>query len=328
MTEYGWDTSDYDWARGNMNIGAARTAGIALMTGKVTEGTNFHSVHFDDTMVRGVGAGMPVLGAYHVLYPSNMANIGVQVDWYLRMLNQDYPGWPNHPCFIHQIDAEKFDYMTRAPNLAEIHQFADALAARGIDKPKIIVYAPEWLYGNTLAGLRYKLWASDYVSGSGKFKTLYPGDTNFRWASYSGLVPTILQYSSSATIGTQPTCDANAIRVSSEAALVALFHGDGEDMTPDQAAVLNHIQELVQDIINQDSTSGNLYLSTIEKHLTAVSTNVNAMAQNVADVETSTNLLKAQVAALQQTVDNLPSGGGGTAPNYSATFEMTPVPPV
>lgn len=341
MTQYGWDTSDYDWARGVMNINAARQAGVALITGKVTEGTDFHAVHFDDTMNRAVGAAVPVLGAYHVLYPSNMANVGGQVDWYLRMLNQDFHSWQTHGCFIHQIDAEKFSYMTRAPNLAEIHQFADTLAGRGIDKSKIVVYAPEWLYGNTLAGLRYKLWASKYVSRTGNFKTIYPGDDDVRWNAYSGLTPAILQYSSSATIGTQPTCDANAIRVSSEAALVAMFHGDGDDMTPEENATLNHIQDLVQDIINKNSPAGNIYLGTLEAHLTAVSANVNAMATNVNDIEAATNLLKtqnaalatqnaalaAQVTALQTAVDALEPGTGGTAPNYSATFEMTPVTP-
>jgi hypothetical protein len=50
------------------------------------------------------------------------------------------------------------------------------------------------------------------VAGSGGFKGLYPGDSSSRWNAYSGQVPEILQYSSSATIGGQTTCDANAYR--------------------------------------------------------------------------------------------------------------------
>jgi hypothetical protein len=53
---------------------------------------------------------------------------------------------------------------------------------------------------------------SSYVSGSGGFKTLYPGDKSSRWAAYSGQPPAILQHSSSATIGGQTTSDANAYR--------------------------------------------------------------------------------------------------------------------
>lgn len=344
MTEYGWDTSDFDWGRGvpghNMDIGAARRAGIALLTGKVTEGTGFHAQHFDETMARASAAKMPVLGAYHVLYPVGMASISAQLDWYFQHLNVDFPGWKNHPCFIHQIDAEWFENMTRAPNVSEINQFGLGIEARGVPRSKVVTYAPEWLYGGTLTGLRHKLWASSYVGG-GNFKAIYPGDGDSRWDPYSGITPAILQYSSTSTIGTQPTCDANAIRVSSEAALIALFTGD--DMTPDEHNTLNHIQDLVQDIINKNSTQGNVYLATVDQHLTAVSTNVNAMSANVNDIEAATNLLKsqnaalasqnaalaAQVTALQAAVDALEPGGGGpapTAPTYSATFEMTPNP--
>jgi hypothetical protein len=75
-----------------------------------------------------------------------------------------------------------------------------------------VVYAPKWVYGDSLAGLSYPLWASSYVAGSGGFKALYPGDASSRWAAYSGQKPAILQYSSSATIGGQTTSDANAYR--------------------------------------------------------------------------------------------------------------------
>jgi hypothetical protein len=41
MTEYGWDTSDYDWSRGPMDVALARRQGISLLTCKVSEGTGF-----------------------------------------------------------------------------------------------------------------------------------------------------------------------------------------------------------------------------------------------------------------------------------------------
>jgi hypothetical protein len=75
-----------------------------------------------------------------------------------------------------------------------------------------IVYAPKWVYGNALAGLDYPLWASSYVTGSGTASGLYPGDTSSKWSAYSGQVPLILQFTSSATIAGQTTSDANAYR--------------------------------------------------------------------------------------------------------------------
>jgi hypothetical protein len=78
-----------------------------------------------------------------------------------------------------------------------------------------IVYAPKWVYGDSLTGLGYPLWASSYVNGSGTGASLYAkagGDSSSRWNAYSGRIPAILQFSSSATIAGQTTCDANAFR--------------------------------------------------------------------------------------------------------------------
>jgi hypothetical protein len=97
--------------------------------------------------------------------------------------------------------------------------------------PKLvpIVYAPAWVYGNNLRGLSYPLWSSRYVSGSGTASGLYPGDTSAYWASYSGIVPAVLQFTSSATIAGQTTCDANAFR-GSLAELTALLAPGWDDM--------------------------------------------------------------------------------------------------
>jgi hypothetical protein len=95
------------------------------------------------------------------------------------------------------------------------------------------VYAPKWCYGDALVGLSWPLWASSYVSGTGGFRALYPGDDSTRWAAYSGQTPAILQYSSSATIGGQTTSDANAYRGTLQelTTLVAPgWSGEGDDM--------------------------------------------------------------------------------------------------
>lgn len=229
MTVYGWDASDYDWGRGPVDLEAARKSGISLFTHKVSEGKSgwFRAVHAGEAFKRADAAKIPVVGGYHVLHPADMGSIADQADWYLSCLDDAWGGWRKHPCFIHQIDAEKFSYMTREPNLAEIHGFAGIIVAKtGCAPTQVVVYAPQWLYGERLKGLQYPLWASAYVGGSGPFKRLYPGDRDAKWAAYSDIAPTLLQYSSASIIGTQHTCDANAVRVGSEDELAALFLGD------------------------------------------------------------------------------------------------------
>ena len=76
----------------------------------------------------------------------------------------------------------------------------------------VIVYAPRWLYGDTLrAG--YDLWNSDYT-GSGAprpFAEQYRGvsDRAYGWKPMSGRKPRILQFASDAVVGSQRTCDVN-----------------------------------------------------------------------------------------------------------------------
>lgn len=153
------------------------------------------------------GGGM-LLGAYWVLYPGSPAT---RADAFIARLDSQCPGWRDGP-FILQADCEQWNNDPgTVPSKAEIKTFCDQLAHR-MPELRPIVYAPKWVYGDSLSGLGYPLWASDYVTGAGGFKALYPGDSSSRWAAYSGQTPAILQYSSSATIGGQTTSDANAFR--------------------------------------------------------------------------------------------------------------------
>lgn len=234
MTRYGWDASNHDWPRGAMDLARARRDGIALFTHKASEGTSFTDPYVDDAMARGRSV-FSVLGTYHVLWPQNTA---AQTDHWIAVTGQSAPWWRDHPCFVWQIDAELFQNFTpyRPPTVAEINACGDRLVALlGINPERVVVYAPKWLYQDGLRGLKYRLWASAYVTGSGGFKALYPGDGNNRWDAYSGLTPTILQFTSSATIAGQSPTDANAIKVGSDAALQALFLGTpgGTDMALD-----------------------------------------------------------------------------------------------
>jgi hypothetical protein len=182
-------------------------------------------------MDRARSVNFPVLGPYHVLWPLNP--VSQADDWYAKV-EQNAPWWREHPCWIWQIDAELFQNFSpyRQPTVAEINACGDRIVKRTGCKPsQVVVYAPEWLYDGGLGGLKYRnLWASNYVSGSGGFKQLYPGDTSTRWHAYSGITPIILQYTSTATIAGQSPADANGIIVATDADLQALFL-QGDPMT-------------------------------------------------------------------------------------------------
>lgn len=218
MTTFGWDASHYD---------APPTArdGIDFYTHKIGEGHNFYRDDEYRTAMNAARAlGIPVLGAYYVNHPGAVAD---QVDFCLRLAEEQTPWWRDHPAWMWQIDAEKFPYMNRAPSLNEINAFGDLLCQRaGVPASSVIAYAPKWLYGDQLRGLRYKLWASNYSTNPAvHYRSAYPGDGSSRWGAYSGQTPVILQYGSRTTIAGQSTCDANAFR-GTLAELVALIGGD------------------------------------------------------------------------------------------------------
>lgn len=237
MTEYGWDASNHDWPRAGkdgLDLARARSEGVSLFTHKSSEGSTYVDPYFDPAMTRAKPAGFPVVGAYHVLWPEHPVE---QADFWLDTVNRLAPWWRDHPCWIWQVDAELFSNFKpyRKPTVAEINACGDRIRARSGCRPgQVVVYAPEWLYGDGLGGLKYRnLWSSRYVSGSGGFKAIYPGDKAPLWRVYSGITPVIGQYASSATIAGQSPADANAIRVNGVADLQAIFLGD-PPVTPDE----------------------------------------------------------------------------------------------
>lgn len=208
MTIYGWDMSHYDAP----NIGTAVQEGYRFITHKA--GGDATDQELDDwwTNVNGLGSDV-VLGAYWVQYPGSPA---ARADRFLERLDTVCKGWRARDSFILQVDCEKWggDPST-VPSKAEIQEFCNRLVTKtsGVYRP--VVYAPKWLYGETLKGLGFPLWASSYVTGTGTGPDLYAsagGDQSSRWNAYSGRTPDILQFTSSATIAGQTTCDANAFR--------------------------------------------------------------------------------------------------------------------
>jgi hypothetical protein len=167
-----------------------------------------------------------------VLYPGDPAG---RADAFLARLDAACPGWRDRP-FILQADCEKWNgNSATVPSKANIRVFCDRLVEKA-SKLRPVVYGPKWVYGDGLFGLNYPLWASSYVTGAGGFKTLYPGDSSSHWGAYSGQTPEILQFTSSATIGGQTTCDANAYRGTKDQLEALLAPGWSQDMTAPTAA--------------------------------------------------------------------------------------------
>jgi hypothetical protein len=201
---FGWDLSHFDVP----GIGDAVAEGFRFFTHKAGGDANDTEIGTWWSKVKGLSPDEALLGAYWVLYPGNPSG---RADAFLARLDATCKGWRDRP-FMLQVDCEKWNGDSgTVPSKADIKSFCDRLHAK-MPKLKPIVYAPQWVYGNQLTGLGYPLWASAYVSGSGAASKLYPGDSSSKWDAYSGQVPAILQFTSSATIAGQTTCDANAFR--------------------------------------------------------------------------------------------------------------------
>lgn len=290
---YLWDTSHYDHdpSRGPVDVAAAMADGICGVTAKCAEGHHFYrDGTFQITMDRGRAAGVPLLGPYFVQHPGTVTD---QVDWLIQLVNQQTPWWPQVPGWFWQIDAEKFSYMSRAPNLAEINAFGDLLCTRlQLPASRVVAYAPRWLYGDTLRGLRYRLWASSYGNNPGvPYRQAYPGDQSTRWVPYSGQEPLLLQYGSLTLIGPQRACDASAYR-GTVAQLFTAITGGAIVTEPVQPTTSEVVQLLAQGS-NKDG-----FVSS-DTPLVGAAHDYNL------------KILHTQLVQLQQSVDALATSGGG-----------------
>lgn len=205
MTLYGWDASDFDWDRGSMDLGAAYRDGIRFFTHKATEGVGVRHVHYGEAMNRAKTAGVPFLGAYHVV---RSGDVGAEVRFFLDYLDAETPWWRTFRGFFFQVDLEKWPYDAVTANQGVA--FGGAAEAAG--GKVALLYASRGQFGNALGG-GLNLWNANYgTNPTAHFREAYPGDTGVGWQVYSGRVPRIWQYGSSLKIGSQPGCDANAFR--------------------------------------------------------------------------------------------------------------------
>ncbi len=241
MTIFGLDFSHYDAVPSGARVVAE---GFQFMTHKAGGDAN------DAELAAWWRALKPyrdnvLLGAYWVLYPGNPSD---RADTFLARLDSQCVGWRDGP-FILQVDCEKWnDDVSTVPPRGDIKAFCNRLVAKA-PKLKPIVYAPKWVYGDSLSGLGYPLWASAYVVGTGTASALYPEDFSSRWNSYSGQVPEILQFTSSATAVGQTTCDANAYRGTLQELTALLAPGWSENMAltdTDKADIRAIVKEEIQ----------------------------------------------------------------------------------
>lgn len=209
MTVFGWDCSDYDTARGRIDPVAAKADGISFLTHKATElsaNSRIRHKNYGDVLTRSRDAGIEFLGAYVV--PRSSATIQAQVDYFLAYVDEATPWWRTFPGWFFQVDTEKWGYDNVSPSIGA----AMCTEIKNRTGKVVAHYAPKWAYGNTVPG-DDPLWASNYGTNPAiRYQLAYPGDASTRWASYSGRVPTFLQFGSQTIIGGHNTCDANAFR--------------------------------------------------------------------------------------------------------------------
>lgn len=212
---YGVDLSDFDTDRGNSPaiVGQYRAAGISFVTHKIVEfGQTDVTAHVKagPMLTAARDAGVPFLGGYLVVRSEHPAD--VQVDIYIKTLDQNVPWWRIFPGFFHQIDLEKWPYDAVAASQGNT---ADQLLAAATGQP-VLMYASKGQYGDDV--LAQPRWNANYPSNAAQeFKSLYAsvgGNDGPGWVAYGtpSVLPLVWQYSSHGIVAGQGTTDVNAYR--------------------------------------------------------------------------------------------------------------------
>lgn len=276
MTVFGRDASNFD--------GSISYAGLGYFTHKATEGTTVVHNRFAERLNGARAAGVVGLGSYHVLRtPGNGGNgtLTSQLTYWLTYLDQHTPWWRTYPCWMMQIDAEKWPYDKVSAETVEA--FAALLVRSGVPGYKV-TYASRGQYGDSLAGIGTDLWNADYRGSNGGS---YPGDNWIRagnqiagWAPYSGKTPAFLQYSST-------PYDHDAFRGSLDefrALLSGASTQEDDDMTPAQAAQLDEMYRLVKWNIHPWLADATQAASRIEVIVKAIAEKVDLDPTELAEI--------------------------------------------
>ena len=142
------------------------------------------------------------------------------------------------------------DFEANSGDIGNFWAVVNAFDAAGVTVT--LSYIPRWYWQQIgspdLTGVP-GLIASSYVGGTGYASSLYPGDNSAYWAPYGGVTPALLQFTSTAQIGSL-SVDCNAFDGTLDQ-LIALLQG-GTMTSPDPTtATLNQILAIVQDIQTQ-----------------------------------------------------------------------------
>lgn len=214
MTIFGSDVSHYDAADTRRMF----AEGIVFQTHKAggdsTGGDGELAAWWG--FVRGTDPASILLGTYWVPRPDLYLDPAREADRWIATLDARCPGWRLREHIL-QMDAEIWN---GDPRTKPGKTYLQKLGLRLVElMPRLmpICYASAGQYGDSLAGLSFPLWNARYPLDrqTGTAAGLYTrcgGDSGKGWNAYSGKVPAVWQYTSSATIGGQSTCDANAFR--------------------------------------------------------------------------------------------------------------------
>lgn len=227
---FAWDASDYDWARGSMDLPAALHDGVQVFWHKATEGSTWRAKNAGQALGRAKSAGFQVIGAYHVVRSSSSA--AAQVSNLLSYADANFGWWRNFDGWFWVADVEHWsnDQVSAATGLA----FAEELRRR---QPKpVVIYASKGQYGTSFVGKGFPLWNANYGSNPAThYPNAVPADTSSRWAGWEAA----LQYGSRLTVGSQESCDVSVHKgdlASFQAAIGMAIKEELMDLWGDQRA--------------------------------------------------------------------------------------------
>lgn len=249
MTLFTVDVSNHDRNRkgGPLDWRAIKAAGIVASCAKASEGDDpatanysYTDPWFRENTDGAARAGIPFVGAYHVLSAGTSASITRQVNWLRRSVLADM--WA-------MVDVEPFEELKSrsiAPKWVDVKDFCTIWTSLTRGRP-LGVYLPQWYWSPAVADgglgkpdLRVLpgncfLVSSDYgpnaISSPAGLYGQRNGDTGRGWAAYGGAIPRLWQFGSQAQVpGASPATDVNAFR-GDLAGLHDLLYGKGNSMT-------------------------------------------------------------------------------------------------
>lgn len=268
MTLFTIDISNHDRDRKGspLDWAAIRRAGIVATCAKASEGDplagnySYTDPWFNENSAGAARAGIPLIGAYHVLSAGTSAGITRQVNW----LRESAPAgvWA-------MVDVEPFDELKSrsiAPKWVDLRDFCAIWTTLTKGRP-LGVYLPQWYWTQIghpdlrVLPANCFLVSSDYgPNATGSPATLYGqrnGSLGSGWLPYGGVTPSLWQFGSQARIpGCSDATDVNAYRGTLDQLTTLLTGGDtmGTLDNP-QAAWLHNASANIGDALQMHTTS-------------------------------------------------------------------------